>query len=111
MAYIAMALAQNTTYILLDEPLNNLDMRRSVQIMKMLRRLTAEKSKTIIIVIHDINFVSFYADYIVALKDGRRLAKIGSTEEVIRPEVLRGIYDLDISIEKYDGKNLCVYYN
>jgi len=109
MAYIAMALAQNTPYILLDEPLNNLDMRRAVRIMKMLRRLTEEKGKTIIIVIHDINFVSFHADYIVAMKDGR-LEKTGPTEEIIQPEILRRIYDLDISIEKYEGKNLCIYY-
>ena len=71
MAHIAMSIAQDTKYILLDEPLNNLDMSRSVKIMKLLRKLAREESMTIIIVIHDINFVSFYADYIVALKDGK----------------------------------------
>src|SRR5690625_3861415 len=67
-AYIAMVLAQDTEYILLDEPLNNLDMRHSVQIMKTLRRLVNELGKTIVIVIHDINFASCYSDEIVALK-------------------------------------------
>src|SRR5690625_1306867 len=55
-AYIGMVLAQDTDFILLDEPLNNLDMRHSVQIMKTLRRLVDDLGKTIVIVIHDINF-------------------------------------------------------
>ena len=71
MAYIAMVIAQDTEYIFLDEPLNNLDMKHSVQIMKILRNLVDEKGKTIIIVIHDINFVVSYSDYIVALKMGK----------------------------------------
>lgn len=109
MAYIAMAIAQDTEYIMLDEPLNNLDMRRSVRIMKMLRKLVEEKGKTVIIVIHDINFVSCYADYIVALKEGV-VQKAGPTDEIIKPEVLRDIYDMDIDIETHKGKNICIYY-
>lgn len=70
MAYIAMAIAQDTKYIFLDEPLNNLDMHRAARIMKLLRSLVREQGKTICIVIHDINFVSFYADYVVAFRDG-----------------------------------------
>jgi len=108
-AYIAMGIAQDTRYILLDEPLNNLDMRRSVKVMKLLRNLVDEKGKTILIVIHDINFVSFHADYIVALKNGR-LRHAGSVEEIIRQDVLRDIYDMDIAIEQYNGKQICVYY-
>lgn len=69
-AFIAMVIAQDTEYILLDEPLNNLDMKHSVQIMKVLRRLVDELGKTVILVIHDINFASFYSDYVVALKNG-----------------------------------------
>ncbi|MEN3930975.1 ATP-binding cassette domain-containing protein [Microvirga sp. W0021] len=109
MAYIAMAIAQNTKYILLDEPLNNLDMRRSAQIMSLLRRLVHEKGKTVIVVIHDINFVSFYADFIVALKDGK-LRHSGPVSEIIKPDVLKDIYDMDIVVEDYNGKPLCVYY-
>ena len=69
-AYIAMTLAQDTDYILLDEPLNNLDMKHSVQIMQVLRKLVTELNKTVVIVIHDINFASCYSDYIVAMKNG-----------------------------------------
>lgn len=69
-AYIAMTIAQNTEYILLDEPLNNLDMKHSVQIMQTLRSLAQKLNKTIVIVLHDINFASCYSDYIIALKHG-----------------------------------------
>ena len=61
-AYIAMTLAQDTDYILLDEPLNNLDMKHSVQIMQVLRKLATELNKTVVIVIHDINFASCYSE-------------------------------------------------
>lgn len=108
-AYIAMAIAQDTKYILLDEPLNNLDMRRSAKIMELLRRLVNEKGKTVIIVIHDINFVSFHADYVVALKNGK-LQHLGPVEDIIRPEVLKDIYDMDIAVEDYKGRSLCIYY-
>ena len=107
MAHIAMSIAQDTKYILLDEPLNNLDM--SVKIMKLLRKLAREESKTILIVIHDINFVSFYADYIVALKDGR-VKYEGSSEAVMKSEILSDIYGMRIEIEEYKGKKICVYY-
>ncbi|HLR71869.1 MAG TPA: ABC transporter ATP-binding protein [Pseudogracilibacillus sp.] len=108
-AYIAMVLAQDTEYILLDEPLNNLDMRHSVQIMKTLRRLVDELGKTIVIVIHDINFASCYSDEIVALKDGK-IVKQGRTCDVIDQCVLKDIYDMDIDIKEIDNQRICVYF-
>ncbi|GEN32930.1 iron ABC transporter ATP-binding protein [Aneurinibacillus danicus] len=109
-AYIAMVMAQSTEYILLDEPLNNLDMKHSVQIMKVLRRLVNELGKTVIIVIHDINFASCYSDYIVALKDGK-VVKEGSTDEIIQESVLKEIYDMDIKIEDINQNKICVYFS
>ncbi|MFC7679695.1 ABC transporter ATP-binding protein [Paenibacillus sp. GCM10028914] len=108
-AYIAMVIAQNTEYILLDEPLNNLDMKHSVQIMKILRKLVADLNKTIVIVIHDINFASCYSDYIVALKDGK-IENEGKTDTIIQSDVLRSIYDMDIEIEEINDNKICVYY-
>ncbi|TQS76501.1 ABC transporter ATP-binding protein [Ornithinibacillus gellani] len=108
-AHIAMVIAQDTEYILLDEPLNNLDMRHSVQIMKTLRRLVDELGKTILIVIHDINFASCYSDHIVALKDGK-IVKQGRTCDVIDKCVLRDIYDMDIDIKHIDNQRICVYF-
>jgi|SRR5690625_3803100 len=108
-AYIAMILAQDTEYILLDEPLNNLDMNHSVQIMKVLRRLVDELGKTIVLVLHDINFASCYSDYIVGLKDGK-IVKGGPTDDMIQTDTLRQIYDMDIPIETVDGRRICVYF-
>src|SRR5699024_1443028 len=108
-AYIAMVLAQDTEYILLDEPLNNLDMRYSEQIMKIIRQLVDELGKTVVIVIHDINFVSCYSDEIVALKDGR-IVKHGRTCDVIDSCVLKDIYDMDIDIKEIDNQRICVYF-
>ena len=108
-AYIGMVLAQDTEYILLDEPLNNLDMRHSVQIMKTLRRLVDELGKTIVIVIHDINFASCYSDEIVALKDGK-IVKQGRTCDVIDQCVLKDIYEMDIDIQEIDNQRICVYF-
>ncbi|TKI58300.1 ABC transporter ATP-binding protein [Brevibacillus antibioticus] len=108
-AYIAMVVAQNTEYVLLDEPLNNLDMKHSVQIMKVLRRLVDERGKTVVIVIHDINFASVYSDYIVALKDGK-VVKEGTTDEIITRPILKDVYDMDIHIEDIEENKICVYF-
>jgi iron complex transport system ATP-binding protein len=108
-AYIAMVIAQNTDYILLDEPLNNLDMKHSVEIMKILRGLVDDLGKTIAIVIHDINFASCYSDYIVALKDGK-VVEEGKTDKIINKSVLNKIYDLDFKIQDLENMKLCVYF-
>ncbi|MGG0642390.1 Iron(3+)-hydroxamate import ATP-binding protein FhuC [Lysinibacillus sphaericus] len=109
-AFIAMVIAQDTDYILLDEPLNNLDMKHSVQIMKILRRLVDELGKTVVIVLHDINFASVYSDRIVALKEGR-VVKDGPTNDIINSESLREIYDMDIPIQQMNNCRICVYFN
>lgn len=109
-AYIAMTIAQDTEYIFLDEPLNNLDMKHSVQIMQILRRLVRERNKTIIIVIHDINFASCYSDNIVALKNGEIVVS-GTKNEVIRKDILEDIYEMDINIECIMGHQICVYFD
>ncbi|MCC5910832.1 MAG: ATP-binding cassette domain-containing protein [Clostridiaceae bacterium] len=108
-AYIAMVIAQNTEYILLDEPLNNLDMKHAVEIMKILRWLVENLNKTVIIVIHDINFASCYSDYIVAMNEGR-LVEEGTTINIIDEGVLCGIYDMDFKIENINNQRICVYF-
>ncbi|MBO1002303.1 ABC transporter ATP-binding protein [Pseudogracilibacillus auburnensis] len=109
-AFIAMVIAQDTEYILLDEPLNNLDMKHSVQIMKILRKLVDELGKTVIVVLHDINFASVYSDRIVALKDGR-VVKDGPTHEIINSDSLNEVYDMHIPVHMQDGCRFCVYFN
>lgn len=109
-AYIAMTIAQNTEYILLDEPLNNLDMKHSVQIMQTLRTLAQQLDKTIVIVLHDINFASCYSDHIIALKHGE-LVRAGKNEDVLQTEVLRELYEMDVKVELVNGQRICLYYD
>lgn len=108
-AYMAMVVAQDTEYVLLDEPLNNLDMKHSVQTMKTLRRLADEWKKTIIIVLHDINFASHYSDYIVALKDGI-VKYCDTTDNIINEKVLEDVFDIKISVSESNQKKVCNYF-
>jgi iron complex transport system ATP-binding protein len=108
-AYVAMVLCQDTDYVLLDEPLNNLDMRHSVQMMRRLRRMADDYAKTVVMVVHDINFASCHSDAIVAMKHGKVIAQ-GTTEEMMTPKVLNEVYDLDIDVHDINGSRIGVYY-
>lgn len=108
-AYIAMVLAQDTKYLLLDEPLNNLDMKHILEVMTLLRKLVKEQNKSIVIVIHDINVAASYSDYIIAMKNGSIAAK-GSPEKIIRKDILSRIYEIDFEIEEVNNKKICLYY-
>lgn len=70
-AYIAMVIAQDTEYILLDEPTNNLDIYHATNLMRIVRRLCDELGKTVILVLHEINYAAFYSDYICAFVNGK----------------------------------------
>lgn len=108
-AYIAMVIAQDTDYILLDEPTNNLDIYHATNMMKIVRRLCDELGKTVILVLHEINYAAFYSDYICAFKDGQ-VAKFGTVEQVITKETLSSIYNVDFEIREIQGKPLSIYY-
>ncbi|WP_029041207.1 iron ABC transporter ATP-binding protein [Cucumibacter marinus] len=108
-AFVAMVLCQDTDYVLLDEPLNNLDMKHSVGMMKLLRRTADEWGKTIVLVLHDINFASCYADNIVAMRDGAVLHQ-GSPRAIIRPETLKDIYEVDVAVHDIEGRRIGVYF-
>ncbi|MGN5956082.1 ABC transporter ATP-binding protein [Sphingobacterium lactis] len=109
-AFIAMIIAQDTDYILLDEPLNNLDMKHSVQVMKTLRRLVDELGKTVILVIHEINFAAQYSDHIIALKNGE-ICYNDHVDKVISPEVLKDIFDIEFDILERNNRKICNYFN
>lgn len=106
---IAMVLCQDTDYILLDEPLNNLDMNYGVQMMKTLRKLVDTLGKTVVTVIHDINYAATYADNVVAMKNGQLFAS-GTVNEVISKKVLDELFEMDVTIIEKDGKKFCMYY-
>ena len=108
-AYIAMVIAQDTDYVLLDEPTNNLDIYHATNLMRIARRLCDELGKTVILVLHEINYAAFYSDYICAFKDGK-IAKFGTVEEVINKDTLSQIYMVDFEIMNIGGKPLTIYY-
>ena len=108
-AYIAMVIAQDTDYILLDEPTNNLDIYHASNLMRIVRRLCDELGKTVILVLHEINYAAFYSDYICAFVDGK-IAKFGTVNEVMNKENLKDIYNVDFEIIKIHDKPLSVYY-
>ena len=108
-AYVAMVLCQDTEYVLLDEPLNNLDMKHAVAMMKQLRRAADELGKTIVIVIHDINFASVYSNYILAMKNGELIYQ-GNPEQIMDSAILEDIFDTPVQIEKVHDQNIAIYY-
>ncbi|WP_318655808.1 iron ABC transporter ATP-binding protein [Gulosibacter chungangensis] len=108
-AYVAMVICQDTDYVLLDEPLNNLDMKHSVHMMQHLRRIANELGKTIVFVVHDINFASVYSDHMIAMRDGRVIVQ-GSPRDVMDPRKLAEIYDLYIPIQEVEGERVGIYY-
>lgn len=109
-AYLAMVVAQDTDYVLLDEPLNNLDMKHALQIMQVLKRLSVEKKKTVVMVIHDINFAAQYSDYIAALKNGK-LIYFDRTENIIEPSILNEVFGINFEIIENNNRLFCNYFN
>lgn len=108
-AALAMILVQDTDYILLDEPLNNLDMKQSIVVMQTIRKMADELGKTIMVVLHDINFAAAYADNIIAMKNGE-ICHSGTVDEVICPENLKEVFDVDMAVEIIKGKKYCLYH-
>lgn len=101
--WIAMALAQDTKVLFLDEPTTYLDIRYQLQILKLIRGLNQEYGITIIMVLHDINQSLYYSDEIVAMQNGKIIAK-GLPEEIITSDLLYTVYDTKLNIQKVEGK-------
>lgn len=101
--WIAMALAQDTKVLFLDEPTTYLDIRYQLQILKLIKKLNREYGITIVMVLHDINQSLHYSDEIVAMKDGVILAQ-GEPEKVITGELVREVYGVELNVTSVDGK-------
>lgn len=108
-AFVAMVLCQDTDYVLMDEPLNNLDMRHAAGMMKLIRRISDELGKTFVLVLHDINFASIYSDHIVAMRDGV-VVRQGPPSEILQTDALREIFEIDIPVHEIDGRRLGLFY-
>jgi len=110
--WIAMALAQETDIIFLDEPTTYLDMAHQLEVLELLKKLNIEQNRTIIMVLHDINQAARFSDFIIALKDGK-IVKAGSSEEVVQPDVLRDVFHIDALIgrDPRTNKPICITYD
>jgi iron complex transport system ATP-binding protein len=110
--WIAMALAQETEIIFLDEPTTYLDMAHQLEVLELLQKLNLEQERTIVMVLHDLNQAARFADHIIALKDGE-IVKAGTCEEVISHKVLKKVFNIDsvIGHDPRTGKPMCVTYN
>jgi iron complex transport system ATP-binding protein len=110
--WIAMALAQETDIIFLDEPTTYLDIAHQLEVLELLQKLNKQQERTIVMVLHDLNQAARYADYIIALKNGK-IVKAGSSNQVITKEVLQSVFNIDAQIMKDNQTNkpMCLTYN
>lgn len=108
-AFVAMTYCQGTPYLLLDEPLNNLDMLYGRQMMQLLRRIADENGRTIVIVLHDINYAAAYADRIVALKGGAVIAD-GPPVQILTPGRLEAIFGYPMDVETVNGRPVVLHH-
>ena len=108
---IAMMLIQQTSWMLLDEPLNNLDIYYAKMIMKILRDIVDKENKTILLVNHDLNFAANYSDNIMIIGHMGRISYKDKTENIMKKDILEEIYETDIDILTNNKSSLlCDYY-
>lgn len=103
--WIAMALAQKTDILFLDEPTTYLDIRYQIELLEMIQKLNSDYKITIIMVLHDMNHAVYYSDEILGLKDGKVLIQ-GNPKEVITTECIEQIYGVRLKVEKMNGRKV-----
>lgn len=101
--WIAMALAQGTKTLFLDEPTTYLDIRYQIEILQLVQRLNREFDITIIMVLHDINQAIVYSDQVIGLKDGRVLIE-GAPQDVITKDSIRELYGIELEVTEVEGQ-------
>ncbi|WP_430737446.1 ABC transporter ATP-binding protein [Psychrobacter sp. VH5] len=104
---IAMIVCQDTPYLLLDEPLNNLDMYHSGRLMRELRELSCSQQKTVVIVLHDINQAAQFADTVVMMKTGQVMA-VGQPVDVITKDTMKDLYNVDVTVLNHQGRPVII---
>jgi iron complex transport system ATP-binding protein len=96
-AWIAMALAQGTDLLLLDEPTTHLDLAHAVDVLDLVDRLHHDRGRTVVMVLHDLSLAARYADHLVAMRDGRIVAQ-GPPRDVVTPELLADVFGLHAAV-------------
>ncbi|MBW7476274.1 ABC transporter ATP-binding protein [Paenibacillus oenotherae] len=111
-AWIAMALAQQTDILFLDEPTTFLDMAHQLEVLELLQELNANSGRTIIMVVHDLNHASRYAQHVIAIKKGK-VAGEGSPQAVITKDIMREVFGIEADIipDPRTGVPLCLPYS
>lgn len=105
--WIAMALAQNTKILFLDEPTTYLDIKYQIDILRLIKGLNKDYGMTIIMVLHDINQAAYYSDVVVAMKDGRIIDK-GTPEQIINSRIIYETYGINLDVEKINNKSFVI---
>ena len=101
--WIAMALAQGTEILFLDEPTTYLDIRYQIEILELVRKLNREFGMTIVMVLHDINQSIYFSDKIIGLAGGKVIVE-GEPEEVITEESIHALYGIDLKVARVDER-------
>ncbi|MBG9983130.1 ATP-binding cassette domain-containing protein [Aerococcaceae bacterium DSM 111020] len=104
-AFIGMVMAQDTKYILLDEPVAALDMKHSRNMMRYLKQLVQTQNKSVVMVLHDLNLALGYADYLITMKDGEIIHQ-GTVEDIATPALFRQLYDCEVTISTINGRKV-----
>lgn len=110
-AWIAMALAQETDVLFLDEPTTFLDMTHQLDVLNLLKQLNQSENRTIVMVVHDLNHASRYAHHMIAIKEGKVIAE-GTPTSVMTEQTLEDVFNIkaDILIDPRSGVPLCLPY-
>lgn len=108
-AHVAMAHAQETDWLLLDEPLNNLDPRHARDLMARLHALSRGGGRSVVVVIHEVNYAAAWADHLVALKDGRVLAA-GAREGLLTAGLMADLYDMEAAVGDIGGRQVVLHH-
>lgn len=108
-AWIAMALAQETPILLLDEPTTYLDIAHQLEVLELLKELNGKGGRTIVMVVHDLNHAAQYADHIIAVADGG-IHAAGNPTDLLKPELIRAVFGIDAVVISHpvDGTPLCL---
>ncbi|PKM50547.1 MAG: hypothetical protein CVV02_10600 [Firmicutes bacterium HGW-Firmicutes-7] len=105
---LARAIAQQTSILLLDEPLSHLDIHHQIDMLNLTKKLSKEEDKTILCVMHDLNLTMKYCDQVLLLSDGEIYAS-GKTKEVLTEENIRSVYGINAEIVEINGHNIIIY--
>ncbi len=97
MATIAQCLVSNPDLVILDEPMNNLDLHRELDIFEIMREEHASREMVTVMVLHDLNFASRFADHLTVMHDGK-IYSSGTPAEVITPEMVREVYKVEAEV-------------